>query len=298
MNLVDTIWFFSILKNDHLHFRTLTFIASPMDISESDQSFLSNLFQHIRPAHVALLLRLIRLYPVRIVDDSMAREQAILEILNECTGLDYKPNIWPKIMSINRSPKLLEQIFMHDADERILIAIEKIQLRLELQPHRFKIHQLVPTAKKCCLCQSPLKEPIFDEIGTMITRDHIYSCVMYKSECCDLVYKYGHMRNSRTRERFITPDAIFNQKFLHLFDHVVYERRLLVSFTNLVCEAAANFQSYTNATNMNIDQECNMNNQPSISSKLCPRFFSVVCRTSCIIYLQKVLTLFIDMDLV
>ena len=33
---------------------------------------------------------------------------------------------------------------------------------------------------------------------------------------------------------------------------MVYERRLLVSFTNLVYEATASFQSYTNATNLDI----------------------------------------------
>ena len=100
---------------------------------------------------------------------------------------------------------------------------------------------------------------------------------MYKTECCDLVYKYGHVRNRRTRERFVTSNAIFNQKFLHLFDHVIYERRLVVSFTNLVYEAATNFQSYCNATNSDIDQNRNFNDESSINNKLHSKFFAAVC---------------------
>ncbi|CAF3829849.1 unnamed protein product [Rotaria sp. Silwood1] len=216
-----------------------------------------------------------RLYPVNIADDSMKREQTILAIINETTSSDYKVNIWPKIMSISRIPDLVEQILPSNEHERLLLAIEKLQFRFELQPHRFLIHQLVPASTTCFVCHNRLEEPKFDEISSIITRDNVYSCVMYKIDCCDLVYKYGHVRNRRTRERFVTPDAIFNQKFLHLFDHIVYERRLVVAFTNLVYEAATNFQSYTNATNSDIDQNRNLNGESAINNKLNSKCFSV-----------------------
>ncbi|CAF3891423.1 unnamed protein product [Rotaria magnacalcarata] len=210
-----------------------------MDISKSDVEFLLDLFKHIPPSHVALFLRLIRLYPMNIVNDSMKREQNILAIINETISTDYKANIWPKIMSINRIPELVEQVLLSNEDERLVAAIAKLQL------------------------------------SNIITRENIYSCVMYKKECCDLIYKYGHVRNRRTRERFVTPDVIFNQKFLHLFDHVVYECQLLVAFTNLFHEAATSFQSYSNATNSKIDQNRNSNSESVVWNKLNPKFFSV-----------------------
>ncbi|CAF4105787.1 unnamed protein product [Rotaria magnacalcarata] len=246
-----------------------------MDISKSDVEFLLDLFKHIPPSHVALFLRLIRLYPMNIVNDSMKREQNILAIINETISTDYKANIWPKIMSINRIPELVEQVLLSNEDERLVAAIAKLQLRFELQPHRFIIHQLVTAGTTCFICHNRLGEPKFDELSNIITRENIYSCVMYKKECCDLIYKYGHVRNRRTRERFVTPDVIFNQKFLHLFDHVVYECQLLVAFTNLFHEAATSFQSYSNATNSKIDQNRNSNSESVVWNKLNPKFFSV-----------------------
>ncbi|CAF2830380.1 unnamed protein product [Rotaria sp. Silwood2] len=224
-----------------------------MNISKSDADFLLDLFQHVPPSHVALFLRLIRLYPMNVVDDSMKREQTILAIINETISTDYKPDIWPKIMSINRIPELVEQILLSNEHERLVSTIAKLQLRFKLQPHRLLIHQLVPTWTTCFVCHNRLDEPKFDEISSILIRENVYSCVIYKNECCDLIYKYGHVRNRRTRERFVTPDAIFNQKFLHLFDDVMYECQLLVAFTNLFYEAATSFQSYSNATNSNID---------------------------------------------
>ncbi len=47
-----------------------------MNLLKSDRNFLLNIFQRIPPSHVALFLRLIRLYPTNIVDD-------------------YKDDIWP-----------------------------------------------------------------------------------------------------------------------------------------------------------------------------------------------------------
>ncbi|CAF2047579.1 unnamed protein product [Rotaria magnacalcarata] len=246
-----------------------------MDISKSDVEFLLDLFKHIPPSHVALFLRLIRLYPMNIVNDSMKREQNILAIINETISTDYKANIWPKIMSINRIPELVEQVLLSNEDERLVAAIAKLQLRFEFQPHRFIIHQLVPAGTTCFICHNRLGEPKFDELSNIITRENIYSCVMYKKECCDLIYKYGHVRNRRTRERFVTPDVIFNQKLLHLFDHVVYECQLLVAFTNLFHEAATSFQSYSNATNSKIDQNRNSNSESVVWNKLNPKFFSV-----------------------
>jgi hypothetical protein len=108
---------------------------------------------------------------------------------------------------------------------------------------------------------------------------------MYKKECCNLVYKYGHVRNRRTRERFVTPEIIFSQKFLHLFDHAVYERQLVVAFTNLLYVAATSFQSYTNATNMDIDQNRNFNGESSIKNKLYSKILSVVFSNHEIVYL-------------
>jgi hypothetical protein len=243
----------------------------------SNKDFLLDFLQYVPPAHVALFLRLIRLYPMNIVNDSMKREQTILAIINETTSSDYKADIWAKIMSINRIPELVEQVLLSNEDERLLLAIEKLQFRFELQPHRFLIHQLVPPSTTCFMCHNQLGEPKFDEISSIITRDNVYSGVMYKNKCCDLVYKYGHVRNRRTRERFVTPDAIFNQKFLHLFDHVVYERRLLVTFTNLVYEAATSFQSYTKATNSDIDQNRHSNSESPSINKLHRKSFSAVC---------------------
>ncbi|CAF2830447.1 unnamed protein product [Rotaria sp. Silwood2] len=240
----------------------------------SNKDFLLDLFQYVPPAHVALFVRLIRLYPMNIVNDPMKREQTILAIINETTSSDYKADIWPKIMSINRIPELVEQVLLNNEHERLLLAIEKLQFRFELQPHRFLIHQLVPPSTTCLMCHNRLGEPKFDEISSIITRDNVYSGVMYKNECCDLVYKYGHVRNRRTRERFVTPTAIFYQKFLHLFDHVVYERRLLVTFTNLVYEAATSFQSYTKATNSDIDQNRHSNSESSSINKLHCKSFS------------------------
>ena len=52
-----------------------------MSISESDKSYLLNIFQRIPPAHVALFLRLTRLYPTYVVDDSIKREKVILTIV-------------------------------------------------------------------------------------------------------------------------------------------------------------------------------------------------------------------------
>jgi hypothetical protein len=215
----------------------------------------------------------------------MKREQTILAIINETTSSDYKADIWPKIMSVSRIPELVEQVILNNEHERLLLAIEKLQFRFELQTHRFLIHQLVPAATTCFLCYNRLEEPKFDEISSIITRDNVYSCVMYKKECCNLVYKYGHVRNRRTRERFVTPDAIFNQKFLHLFDHAVYERRLVVAFTNLLYVAATSFQSYTNATNMDIDQNRNFNGESSIKNKLYSKILSVVFSNHEIVYL-------------
>jgi hypothetical protein len=214
---------------------------------------------------------------MNIVDDPMEREKTILAIFNETTGSDYKADIWPNIMSINRIPELVEQVLLINEDERLLLAIEKLQFQFELQAHRFIIHQLIPSSPTCLMCHNRLGEPKFDEMNIIITRDNVYPCVMYRKECCNLIYKYGYIRNRRTRERFVTSEAIFNQKFLHLFDNVVYERRLVVGFTNLLYEAATSFQSYTNATNLDIDQNRNFNGESALKSKLSSKFFSVVC---------------------
>ncbi|CAF4251102.1 unnamed protein product [Rotaria magnacalcarata] len=114
-----------------------------MDVSKSDVEFLLDLFKHIPPSHVALFLRLIRLYPMNIVNDSMKREQNILAIINETITTDYKADIWPKIMSTNRIPELVEQVLLSNEDEHLVAAIAKLKLMFELQPHRFTIHQLL-----------------------------------------------------------------------------------------------------------------------------------------------------------
>jgi len=245
-------------------------------MSKTDKNFLLDLFQHVPPSHVALFLRLIRLYPMNIVDDSMEREQTILAIINETTGSDYKTSIWPEIMSISRIPELLEQVLLMNEHERLLLAIEKLQSRFELQPHRFRLYQLLPTIKKCILCQNALGEPKFDEICNIIGRNDVYHGVLYKNECCDMIYRYGHTRNRRTRERLVRPDAIFKQEFIHLFDHLIYERLMIISFTNLVNEAASNFLSYTNATNADINQNRNFNNRPLVKNKLQAKYFAAV----------------------
>jgi hypothetical protein len=95
-----------------------------MDISKSNTNFLLDLFQYVPPAHVALFLRLIRLYPINVVDNSMKREQTILAIINETTSSDYKADIWPKIMSVSRIPELVEQVILNNEHERLLLAIE------------------------------------------------------------------------------------------------------------------------------------------------------------------------------
>ena len=161
-----------------------------MNISGSNTSFLLNLFQYVPPSHVALFLRLIRLYPMNVVDDFMKREQTILAIVNEITISEYQGDIWPNIMSISRIPELVEQVLLSNEHERVLLAIQKLQVRFELQPHRFLIHQLVPASTTCIACHSQLQEPKFDEISSIITRDNVFPCVMYKNECCDFVYKY------------------------------------------------------------------------------------------------------------
>jgi hypothetical protein len=247
-----------------------------MNILNSNTNFLLDIFQYVPPSHVALFLRLIRLYPMNIVDDNMKREQNILAIINETTSSDYKADIWSKIMSVNRIPELVEQVFLSNEHGRLLLAIEKLQSRFELQLHRFRIYQLLPITKICIMCKNALGEPKFDEICNIIGRNDMYHGVLYKNECCDIVYKYGHARNRRTRERLVEPDAIFKQEFIHLFDHLIYERLMLVSFTNLVHEAASNFQSYTSATNADIDQNRNLNNQLPIKNKLHSKYFAAV----------------------
>ncbi|CAF1418168.1 unnamed protein product [Adineta steineri] len=173
-----------------------------------------------------------------------------------------------------RIPELVDQVLLSNENERLLSAIEKLQCRFELQPHRFRIYQLLPISKICITCQSILGEPKFDEICNIIGRNDIYNGVLYKNECCDMIYKYGYIRNQRTRERLVVPDAVFKQEFIHLFDRLLYERSLLVAFTNLVGEAASNFQSYTNATNADIDQNRNFNNQLPIKNKIHRKYFA------------------------
>ena len=247
-----------------------------MDISESNRKFLLNIFQYIPPSHIALFLRLIRLYPVNIVDDNRKREQMILTIVNEVTGYSYQANIWPSIMSINRIPELVEQVLLRDEHGRLLSATEKLQTVFELQPHRFRIYQLLPQIKKCVTCGNKLGEPAFDEICVIIGRININNGVLYKNECCNIVYKYGHARNRRTRERFVVLDAIFKQEYIHLFDHLIYERALLIGFTNLIQQAASNFQTYTNATNADIDQNRRFNKQNVTQDKLQSKSFASV----------------------
>ncbi|CAF2920926.1 unnamed protein product [Rotaria sp. Silwood2] len=245
-----------------------------MDVSESNKNFLLNIFQYVAPSHVALFLRLIRLYPMNIVSDFRKREQNILAIVNEVTGKDYQANIWPSIMSINRIPQLVEQVLLSNEHERLLLAIEQLQARFALQPHRFQIYQLVPKTKTCIICQIKLKEPEFDETCIIIGRNNVYNGILYKNECCDIIYKYGHMRNRRTRERFVVSDAIFKQEYIHLFDHLIYERILIIGFTNLIQQAASNFQSYTNATNADIDQNRSFRKQDPVQEKLQPKSFA------------------------
>ncbi|CAF1404370.1 unnamed protein product [Adineta steineri] len=211
---------------------------------------------------------------MNIVDNYFKREQTILAIINETTNSDYKANIWPKIMSISRIPELVDQVLLSNENERLLLAIEKLQCRFELQPHRFRIYQLLPISKICIICQGILGEPKFDEICNIIGRNDIYNGVLYKNECCDMIYKYGYIRNRRTRERLLIPDAIFKQEFIHLFDRLIYERSLLVAFTNLLHGAASNFLSYTNATNADIDQNRNFNNQLPIKNKIHSKYFA------------------------
>ena len=260
-----------------------------MSISESDKSYLLNIFQRIPPAHVALFLRLTRLYPTYIVDDSIKREKVILTIVNEIINNDYKNDVWPDIMSINRVPRLAEQVLFSNEHKRLLTVIDRLQCRFELQPHRFRIYQLVPMIKTCFICKKQLKESTFDEVCHIIGRNNVYQCVLYKTECCDFVYKYGHSRNRRTRERIIAPDAIFKQEFIHLFDHLIYERSLLVTFTSLVYEAATSFQSFTNATNADIDQNRNFNNEVPVKNKPHAKYFTAV--SNHIFYLQIVILL-------
>ncbi|CAF4490286.1 unnamed protein product, partial [Rotaria magnacalcarata] len=183
-------------------------------------------------------------------------------------------DVWPAIMSINRIPELVEQVLLKDESKRLLSAIDRLQPKFELQSHRFQIYQLVPMTKMCFICKNHLGEPIFDENCYIIGRNNVYQCVLHKNECCDIVYKYGYSRNRRTRERIILPDAIFKQEFIHLFDHLVYERRLLVAFTNLIYEAASSFQSFTNATNADIDQNRNFNNEIPVKHKLHSKYFA------------------------
>jgi len=247
-----------------------------MDVSESNQKYLFNIFQYIAPSHVALFLRLIRLYPMNIVNDFRKRERTILAIVNEVTGNDYQTNIWPNIMSINRIPELVEQVLLNNEHERLLLAIQKLQTRFDLQTHRFQIYQLVPKTKTCMMCQNTLKEPDFDETCVIIGRNNVYNGILYKNECCDIIYKYGYMRNRRTREKFVVSDAIFEQEYIHLFDHLIYERILIIGFTNLIQQAASNFQSYTNATNDDIDQNRRFKKQDPTQDKLQSKSFAAV----------------------
>lgn len=274
-------------------------ITFHMNTFELDKSYLLNMFQRIPPSHIALFLRLIRLYPTNIVDDSMKREKTILTIVNEITNNDYTNDIWSEIMSINRIPELVEQVLLNHEHKRLLAAIDRLQYKFELQPHRFQIYQLVPQVKACFMCKNQLGEPIFDEVCHLIGRNNIYQCVLYKIDCCDFVYKYGYCRNRRTRERYVLPNAIFKQEFIHLFDHLIYERSLLVSFTNLVYRAASNFQSYTDATNADIDQNRNLHNEAPIKTKLHAKYFTTVNNNK--YYLIMFLCLYnssIDVDVV
>lgn len=144
-----------------------------------------------------------------------------MTIVNEVTGNDYKSDIWPKLMSVSRIPELVEQVLFSNEHERLLLAIEKLQSRSELQPHRFRIYQLLPVTKICLMCQNTVRKPKFDEICNIIGRINIYHGVLYKNECYDIIYKYGHARNRRTGERFVVQNAVFKQEYIHLFDHLI-----------------------------------------------------------------------------
>jgi hypothetical protein len=247
-----------------------------MSTLDENKDFLMKLFEHVAPCHVALFLRLVRLYPTNIVDHSMKREEAILAIVNETAQSQYSANVWPMIMSINRVPELIDQFLINKENDQLLVAIEKLQGRFELQPSRFRVHQLRPSTRTCFVCQSPLGEPKFDEICDIIGRNNVYPCVSYKSECCDFIYKYGHARNRRTRVRMVVSDAIHRQEYICLFDHVIYERSMLVGFSNLICEASSNFRSYTSATNSDIDQNRNRNQEAPLNNRLYSKPFATV----------------------
>lgn len=262
-------------------------------MSKSNQDFLFDLFRHITPAHLAIFLRLIRLYPMCIVNDLTKRERTILAIVNEVTNSNYDPNVWPSIMSISRIPELVNQVLLHNEDQCLWSAIKKLQFNFELQSHRFTIHQLIPSCELCLVCGNPLKEMKFDEMNNIIMQNNVFSCAMYKMECCELVYKYGHVRNPRTRERFVIPGMIFNQKFIHIFDHVLYERQMLVTFTNLILEAATSFQSYANVINLNIDQNNNLNNQLPERITLNAKCLSIVRKNHCFTH-QSILIFFLS----
>jgi hypothetical protein len=243
-----------------------------MSTSTTNKDFLLDVLRRIPSCHIALFLRL----PIKVVDDGMRREEAILAIINETTDSNYQANVWPIIMSISRIPELVDQLLISDEKTRLALAVQKLQCRFELQPWRFLIYQLLPSTKTCFICHSHLGEPKFDEICDIITRSNVHPCAMYKNECCDFVYKYGHARNRRTRVRLVVPDAIFNQEFIHLFDHLIYERSMLVSFSNLVCQAASNFQSYTHAVSADIDENRHRNNESPMKNKLHSKLLSVV----------------------
>ena len=247
-----------------------------MSTLEANKDFLTKLLEHVAPCHVALFLRLLRLYPTNIVDHSMKREETILAIVNETAQSQYDANVWPMIMSINRIPELIDQFLITNENDRLLVAIEHLQNRFELEPSRFRVHQLRPSMRTCFVCQKPLGEPRFDEICDIIGRNNVYPCVSYKNECCDFVYKYGHARNRRTRVRIVVSDAIYRQELICLFDHLIYERSMLVGFSNLICEAASNFQSYTSATTSDIEQNRNLNREAPLVNKLYSKPFATV----------------------
>ena len=80
----------------------------------------------------------------------------------------------------------------------------------------------------------------------------------------------------------VVSDAIYRQPLICLFDRVIYERSMLVRFSNLIFEAASNFQSHTSATTSDIDQNRTLNRDATLANKLYSKPFAPVdhCKPS------------------
>jgi hypothetical protein len=128
---------------------------------------------------------------------------------------------------------------------------------------------LKPYTEKCFKCEQKLGNQ-FNQYVDVYDLNKVTKGGVYISFCTHCQYRYwpNHYEIMASGEKFVTPESIYNQKFIYFGGKKGYSLELLIHFTSLFLRQYTGFENFQHSFNLSVKKYSGLGtNEQSVSIK-------------------------------